>query len=276
MYNLLALDLDGTVLDSKGKISQQLRDTITSIRRGSAHVILVTGRHHTAAKPYYYELGLDTPIICCNGTYEYDYQSKKVIQHNAIPKDLAVNFLDLANSYQLNLVVYIAEAMLYSNSRPIEYMERLKLWSEQYQGHLKPNIQQIDDFHNEIFNTNHVWKFVVEGSQEALKDFMLEALIQEHFSAERSWVNRFDFAMKGNVKGTALERYAKRIGVSSDKVVAVGDNFNDLSMLQYAGLGIAMKNSADAVKEHAQLITEYDHDSEAGLAELLSSIFEHQ
>ena len=95
-------------------------------------------------------------------------------------------------------------------------------------------------------------------------------------TTERSWVNRFDFAMKGNLKGTALERYAKRIGVSSDKVVAVGDNFNDLSMLQYAGLGIAMKNSADAVKEHAQLITEYDHDSEAGLAELLSSIFEHQ
>ena len=276
MYNVLALDLDGTVLNSKGKISQQLRDTITSIHSGPTHVILVTGRHHTAAKPYYYELGLDTPIICCNGTYEYDYQSEKVIQHNAIPKDLAANFLNLANSYQLNLVVYIADAMLYSNSRPIEYMERLKLWSEQYQGHLQPNIQKVDDFHNEILNTNHVWKFVVEGSQEALNDFISEALVQEHFTAERSWVNRFDFAMKGNVKGTALERYVKKIGVSSSQVVAVGDNFNDLSMLQYAGLGIAMKNSADAVKEHAQLVTEHDHDSEAGLAKLLSSIFEHQ
>ena len=276
MYNVLALDLDGTVLNSKGNISQQLRDTITSIHSGPTHVILVTGRHHTAAKPYYYELGLDTPIICCNGTYEYDYQAEKVIQHNAIPKDLAANFLHLANSYQLNLVVYIADAMLYSNSRPIEYMERLKLWSQQYQGHLKPNIQKVDDFHHEILNTNHVWKFVVEGSQEVLKDFMSEALVQEHFSAERSWVNRFDFAMKGNVKGTALERYVRKIGVSSSQVVAVGDNFNDLSMLQYAGLGIAMKNSTDAVKEHAQLVTEHDHDSDAGLAELLSSIFEHQ
>jgi hydroxymethylpyrimidine pyrophosphatase-like HAD family hydrolase len=155
-------------------------------------------------------------------------------------------------------------------------MERLKLWSEQYQEHLKPNIQKVDDFHNEILNTNHVWKFVVEGCQEALKDFMSEALVQEHFSAERSWVNRFDFAMKGNVKGTALERYVKRIGGDSSHVVAVGDNFNDLSMLQYAGLGIAMKNAADTVKQHAQLVTEHDHDNESGLAKLLSSIFEQR
>ena len=97
MYNVLALDLDGTVLNSKEKISQQL--DITSIHNGPTHVILVTGRHHTAAKPYCYELGLDTTIICCNGTY-LDCHSEKVIQHNAIPKNLTANFLNLANSYQ--------------------------------------------------------------------------------------------------------------------------------------------------------------------------------
>ncbi|NHX34781.1 HAD hydrolase family protein, partial [Escherichia coli] len=60
------------------------------------HVMIVTGRHHTAARPYYDELGLTTPIICCNGTYIYDYQNEKVITHNALTKENALTFIELA------------------------------------------------------------------------------------------------------------------------------------------------------------------------------------
>ena len=72
MKKLLALDLDGTVLNSNHSISPHLVETIKQISE-IAHVIIVTGRHHVAAQPYYNELGLDTPIICCNGTYIFDY-----------------------------------------------------------------------------------------------------------------------------------------------------------------------------------------------------------
>jgi hydroxymethylpyrimidine pyrophosphatase-like HAD family hydrolase len=63
--------------------------------------MIVTGRHHTAAKPYYDQLGLDTPIICCNGTYIYDRQTAEVVQENSIDKMHAREFLSLCDQYSL-------------------------------------------------------------------------------------------------------------------------------------------------------------------------------
>ena len=86
MYKVLALDLDGTVLQDDHTIHPEVKKAIQEVKQ-YCHVVIVTGRHHTAARPYYYELGLDTPIICCNGTYVYDYQTETVLTQNAIDKD---------------------------------------------------------------------------------------------------------------------------------------------------------------------------------------------
>ncbi len=67
-YRVVAFDLDGTLLNSKGEILPSSIEAINSARERGAKVVLVTGRHHTAVKPYYHQLQLDTPIICCSGT----------------------------------------------------------------------------------------------------------------------------------------------------------------------------------------------------------------
>lgn len=99
MYKVLALDLDGTVLSDDHTIHPQVKDAIRAAQQ-HCHVLIVTGRHHTAARPYYDELGLTTPIICCNGTYVYDYASETVLEHNAIDKQDALTFIDLAQEFQ--------------------------------------------------------------------------------------------------------------------------------------------------------------------------------
>lgn len=251
-YKLLALDLDGTVLNSQHTISQELVETIKQIAQHT-HVVIVTGRHHVAAKPYYDQLGLSTPIICCNGTYIFDYQNDTVIQENAIDKAIAAEFITLSQAHNLKMVMYVRDAMLYSRARPIEYMEALLTWSQTFPESQRPNIQKVDDFQQEAQSSDYVWKFVVEGE---VNTFAETPFVKENFNGERSWIDRVDFAATGNSKGNALTRYIEPLGISLDECIAVGDNHNDISMLKAVGLGVAMQNADDTVKSSADLITQ--------------------
>lgn len=121
MYKVLALDLDGTVLTAQHTIHPEVKSAIQNATK-HCHVMIVTGRHHTAARPYYDELGLTTPIICCNGTYLYDYQNEKVLMHTSIAKEDALAFTKLAQENQFKLVLYTTNEMTYSKSQPIDYM----------------------------------------------------------------------------------------------------------------------------------------------------------
>ncbi|MGP1954130.1 MAG: HAD-IIB family hydrolase, partial [Arsenophonus sp. NC-QC1-MAG3] len=77
-YRVIALDLDGTLLNPQKQILPQSLIAINQARRKGIKVIIATGRHHVSIHPFYQALNLDTPAICCNGTYLYDYRAKKV------------------------------------------------------------------------------------------------------------------------------------------------------------------------------------------------------
>ena len=267
MYQVLALDLDGTVLTDKHTIHSEVKKAIQEAKQ-HCHVIIVTGRHHTAAKPYYYELGLDTPIICCNGTYVYDYKSETVLTHNAIEHQHAQTFIELSQEHKLKMMMYITDAMTYSNDNPLAYMLILEEWAKQVPEHHRPNIYRIGSFSETAQSAEFVWKFVVEGNQESVDHLMQMPWVKEHFNGERSWSNRIDFAAKGNSKGSRLAEYVNNLGFKPSQVIAVGDNHNDISMLQYASLGIAMLNADDNVKSNAQTVCKTDNNQD-GLAHLI-------
>lgn len=269
-HKLLALDLDGTLLNSQHTLSSVLVETLKSISQ-VAHVMIVTGRHHVAAQPYHRELGLNTPIICCNGTYIYDYSTNSVLSESSIDKDLAKQFIDLSEEHDLKMVMYVADAMLYSDNRPADYIGPLLKWSHSFPETSRPNIRKVDNFYKELEATEYVWKFVVEGGN--VDNFLNINLVKECFSGERSWIDRVDFSAFGNTKGGRLANYIESLGISLDECVAVGDNHNDISMIKSVGLGIAMKNADAVVKEHADLVTEKDHNDEFCLAKLLQELF---
>lgn len=267
MYKVLALDLDGTVLNSEHGIHPEVK---AAIREASevCHVILVTGRHHTAAKPYYEELGLNAPAICCNGTYVYDYHNKRVLAEHSIAKKNAKRFLELANKYQMKVVLYVTHSMTYSRSQPIDYMTALEEWAEGFSAEQKPDIRKIDSFEQEIDNAEHIWKFVIESEPENIARIEQLDFVKKNFSGERSWSNRVDFSKKGNSKGNRLAEYLEQNGYHPQEMMAVGDNHNDISMLQLAGLGVAMKNADEKVKAAADMVSS-GNNNQGDLAHLI-------
>lgn len=267
MYNVLALDLDGTVLTQEHTIHPAVKQAIHKAAK-QCHVMIVTGRHHTAARPYYDELGLTTPIICCNGTYIYDYQNEKVLTHNALTKENALTFIELAQQDKLKMVMYITDAMVYSKIDPIDYMSAMEQWANDPTMAHPPKIYRIDSFEEQVQHADYIWKFVVEGEPATLERFLNSPWIKQTFNAEKSWSNRFDFAAKGNNKGTRLAEYLHSLGYDSKQVIAVSDNHNDISMIKLAGLGVAMKNADDTVKSHADFVCATDNNGD-GLARLI-------
>lgn len=270
-YKLLALDLDGTTLTSQHEILPQVNKEIQRIK-DDVVVLLVTGRHHTAAKPYHHELGLDTPIISCNGTYIYDFNNESIVKENALPKDKAKQFLQLARQYRLNMVMYVTDAMTFSSENPIEYMKALEAWAEDFPAAIKPEIRRIASFEHELEQNDYIWKFVVEGDIEQIESFTQLPFIQDEFSGEKSWSNRIDFANKGNTKGARLAEYIQTIGIKPSEVIAIGDNHNDISMIELAGLGVAMANADDVVKCAADILTPEGNDGQ-GIADIISTYF---
>lgn len=268
MYKILALDLDGTVLNSKNRINPDLVKTIQQIAK-KVQVVIVTGRHHVAARPYYQELMLNTPIICCNGTYIYDYENEHVIAENSLDKQLATEFIALSEQQGLKMVMYVRDAMLYSRERPIDYMEDLLQWSKSFPEGEQPNIHRVDDFNTELQNSEYIWKFVVEGND--LDDFLKIDFVKSNFNGERSWVDRIDFCASGNSKGNRLAEHCKRLAIPLNECIAVGDNHNDISMLKIAGLSIAMQNAEQEVKSVADIVTNGSNDEDA-LSTLLSDL----
>ena len=169
MYKLLALDLDGTVLRNDHALNPHIKQVVQEIKE-HCHVVIVTGRHHTAAKPYHAELGLTTPIICCNGTYIYDYKTDSVLKENSVNKQDALDFITLANEYQMKMVLYVTNAMLYSSEKTIAYMKELREWTEQYEESIRPDIREITSFTEQVHHAQHIWKFVIEGEIPSLRE----------------------------------------------------------------------------------------------------------
>lgn len=266
-YKLLALDLDGTTLTSENTILPEVKAAIQKAK-SDIQVMIVTGRHHTAARPYYLDLGLDTMSICCNGTYIYDYLNNKVITENSIPKNIGEQFISMSKENDLKMLMYITDAMVLSKTQPVDYIAKLEDWAQTFPVDIRPDIHRIDSFEQTLTETPYLWKFVAEGEPESIDQFIKQPFIQDNFSAEQSWSNRFDFAFKGNTKGARLKEYLEENQISPSEVIAIGDNFNDISMIELAGLGVAMAHSDDEVKASADYVTAEDNNGK-GILEVL-------
>lgn len=117
-YQVIAFDLDGTLLNSQGHILPENRQAIDKVQSLGIKVVLVTGRHHTAARPYHVELGLDTPIICCNGTYLYDYQNEKVLSANPLTWAQCQQVINLNERFGIHLLMYTRNEMAFCEINP--------------------------------------------------------------------------------------------------------------------------------------------------------------
>ncbi|MDX7989935.1 pyridoxal phosphatase [Xenorhabdus sp. Reich] len=264
-YRVIALDLDGTLLDPQKRILPESLAVLNEARQSGIKILIVTGRHHVSIHPFYQVLQLDTPAICCNGTYSYDYPAKKVLASDPLSIQEAIQALSYLQGTEIQHVMYVDDAILYEHPHTVA---RTLAWSDSLPEHQRPNVNQISKFQDAIHAVDFIWKFAT-NSPNLVQLREISEKIEENLGleCEWSWFDQVDIAKKGNSKGMRLQQWVESQGMSMKDVIAFGDNHNDLSMLEAAGLSVAMGNGVDAAKERADIVTR--DNTQPGIAEII-------
>lgn len=268
-YQAVAFDLDGTLLSSQSTILESSKKAIQKIREKGIKVFIVTGRHHTAVKPYYVELALDTPVVCCNGTYLYDFLQDRVIQQNPLTPEVTSFLVEQTQLLGIHTALYTRDAMVYEKINP--HFEKLQNWVKSCPVSVRPNVYQVESFQKLIESNTTIWKVLISDPDLAKMQNFVDHLPLDCVSAEWSWRDRVDITMRGNSKGKCLEALLAQENIAPENVIAFGDNFNDISMLSLVGMGIAMGESDKAIQEVAKQVI--GSNNENSIAITLNNLF---
>jgi hypothetical protein len=268
---LLAVDIDGTLLDSGGRLPDAHRDALAEASAQGIALALVTGRSFHFARPVAKRLGLASTLIVNNGAAVKAATGQTLTRH-VLPRDLARRVLDEARDYQDSVAVVFDREPGADETRQIVF-EHMN-WSDPNRwGYYQKNSAYI-------CRTSPLESALVEepiqvmfnGSVSRMRALM--ARLRQLPEADRMSVaateyEHRDFSLVdvnrgGCSKGSTLAQWAATCGCEPSQVMAVGDNLNDLEMLRFAGVEVVMGNAAQSLKGHG--FHETSSNNEGGLA----------
>jgi Cof subfamily protein (haloacid dehalogenase superfamily) len=255
--HLLALDLDGTLLNSAKEIGKAAALALRAARRHRVHVVLASARPPRSVQPFYDQLGLDTPMINYNGALVYAPTSKRVLMHLPIPLKTAREIVRLAR--RLHRKVLVSAEILdrwYTDRLDENYAtETAELFAPD---RIAPIAQWL---------TESVTKLLLLAPLEKLAEIRsaIATTLPHQVTMVQTEPNLLQIMHATVSKAQALRWVAGELAVARENVMAIGDNANDVGMLQWAALGVAVANATPQAKAAAKVVTAAD-DSD-GVAE---------
>lgn len=255
--------MDGTLLDSNNEISEKTKETIKKAEEKGAYIVIATGRLLKSALHYAETLKLKTPLIACNGAIIVD-EFKKIIYEKTLEKKKVKEIIKLGIKKDIYFHFYDEESF-YSTIRAEEI---LKFYGEG-SGSLDIGLNIFDDI-DLILNKDdlNVYKFIfVDENRKKLEKLRYKLDEIKGIETSSSWINNIEVMAERTSKGYALKELCKRLAIKPKEVMAIGDNENDLSMIEFAGMGVAMGNGNEIIKNKADYITSTNDQN--GLAKVI-------
>ncbi len=262
-YTLVVLDIDGTLLNSDHVLTEYTRQTIVAMRKLGVQVVLATGKLFQSIKPLIQNLQLDGPQITCNGAVVADAQSHHFLHTFLMQEKTARDALTLLASVNPDLPIgWYTPANIYTTNINPAFSALLQMYHEP-EPLIASSLQSLPD----------PVKILITGSEEDFGNIRAAAAKDQLFTAQitRTSVDFLEFSEPGVHKGAALQLVADTLQIPKHKIIAIGDGENDISMLQTAGLGVAMANANPEVQKWAKQTTLSN--DEDGAAKFLAKIF---
>lgn len=288
MYKLIAIDLDGTMLNSYGVVTENTKNAIKRTIQKGIDVIIASGRPIDSIKTIANEIGSKNYFIAGNGALIYDIQKDENLYENYLNKEKVLEIIKMCEENSISYNVYtdktiLAKALKYNvlyyykeNLKKPEYKQtHINIVENMYDYISKMNeekflkiticdenksvfqsiIKKLNEIENiEVLDVSHMSRKVIQQGTE-------EIPIEYYYT---------EISSKNVDKWYAIEYLISKLNIEKEEVIAIGDNMNDKKMIEEAGLGIAMGQSSPLIKEVADDIT--SSNEEDGVATALDKI----
>jgi Cof subfamily protein (haloacid dehalogenase superfamily) len=251
MIKILAFDLDKTILNDEGIISEKDRRTLRRLSRQKKIIVIASGRMTDSIRPFAGMLGIDTPIIAYNGAMVRDSKKGKnrILYHQPLPHKYGDSLIDYCqkNHYHLN---YYFEDKLYSSSD-----SSLRKYSSLYAGQTKSVYNFLPDL--KCFKGKNPTKLILITEPE-IRDRLyreFQAKFGKEINVIKTNPEYLEFMDKKADKWKGLEAIARKYRVKIEEIMTFGDGDNDIPMLKHSGTGVAVANASDKVKATVDYVT---------------------
>jgi Cof subfamily protein (haloacid dehalogenase superfamily) len=252
-YQLLVLDIDGTLLDDRNQITHKTLDALKAMKEAGFIVTLATGRLYHDAFYFARKLGLFSPMILLHGALIQSYEGKIIVEKN-LPPGVVSKLVRIAREKNISFQAFRTDCLL---------IEKRTVWNDLYLKYSpsKPEIVCVPDLLQDGRNKITQFAFLGENSEILQLKELVEKQLGNTASIACSHPNLLEIVAPDVSKGSALKELAAIMNISLSQTIAIGDNYNDREMIQTAGLGVAMGNAPEEVKAVADFITgDNNHD----------------
>ena len=253
MIKLVAIDMDGTLLNSKKELLDETKQYFKNFHNKNTETLLVlcTGRPETGIRPYLKDLGYleeNHYIISQNGANIYESQTGKRVMDAFLDSKAIQKWIELGKKHGVSVMGGGVDYYYCFDQEPTEWMEfDTKIVSGQ--------LKRISI--EESLNTDF-YKLLLMGDEEQLNEFetFIPEVWRDEFYVVRSQKYLVEVLKKGVNKSYGLEQLARELNIEPSEIAAIGDAANDIEMLEYAGLAIAMGNASEEVKAISDIVTD--------------------
>ncbi|MEY8356123.1 Cof-type HAD-IIB family hydrolase [Lachnospiraceae bacterium 54-53] len=254
-YRMIVLDLDGTLTNRNKEITPRTREALFELKRQGGVIVLASGRPTYGVMPLARELELDKSggyVLSFNGGRMIDCRTGETVFARELPVSSNRKIIGMAKEYGVNILTYEDDLIITPDAGD-EYVGREAFIN-------KLQVKEVPDM--EEYVRFPVVKFMMleEGDYLAMAEPKVKAALGRDYSVYRSEPYFLEILPKGIDKASGLERLLAMLGMKREEMIACGDGYNDLSMIRYAGLGVAMENAVLPVKKAAGFVTFSNND----------------
>lgn len=246
-FDLVAIDLDGTLLGSDNKISPRVEESLALVQAKGIKVTIATGRMFISARTFAKQLGIDVPLICYQGAQIRDPITGNIVTEALIPQEIALLVINYCKKYSYHVNAFQGDMV---------YMDALTKEAEFYLRLSGVDGTVVNDLTNWL--AADLLKLVIVTDESTTFKIVKELTeeLGDQLNVTRSYPIFAETISPIASKGRALRKLAAHLGIQIERTMGIGDNLNDLDLVEVAGFGVAMGNGAPEVKAQADYVTD--------------------
>ncbi|MGG1440724.1 Cof-type HAD-IIB family hydrolase [Brevibacillus laterosporus] len=249
-YRMIVLDLDDTLLQDDHTISTRTKSALMKAQEAGVKVVLASGRPTYAMTHIAEELELEkygSFILSFNGAKIINCKTKEELFSSTLPVETVHELYDISKKEQVGILSYDGDDIV---------AETVTAYTKKESEITGMNIKEVESFPQAITRPVVKVLMVDDPTKLAIVEKKLQKQLEGQLSVMRSKPFFLEFTEAGVDKGTSLHQLINKLGIEQAEVIAIGDSYNDLAMITFAGLGVAMGNAPDDIKEVADYVTD--------------------